>query len=243
MAKLPDPDCSKCSGKGNVDWYDGINPPYQSPCSCLYEPSWQQWLAERRAASTMQVEIIPFNLIKGWGLQDDGNLFGRDDGKFFNGIGVQISTAGREVQTWGQPMWREVGEGAILLVIDRTSLRLLINAKIEPGNGVDGCVLLAPTLQASLSNRKQAHGGSRPPRGNLIDGEGLQWIRIAQDGGRMFRKFNSFGLVLCNDADIGDLRPDERWFTWAELQAAIIAGDCNEHLVQAVALAHACGHL
>lgn len=196
---------------------------------------WREWLAGERAKSTMSVEEISLAEVKGWGMQETGARFGRPDGKFFDLVGVRITNAGREVAVWDQPMLREVGAGAVVLF--RLLDLFLVAAKAEPGNPRrGGCVMLAPSFQALVSNLEQAHGGKRPPRAEFLDDCAVKWVAFQQDGGRYFGKANRYAIVRVKIGEI-TLNPNERWFTRSELCDAFRAGECNEHLAQALLLA------
>ncbi|MEK7481139.1 MAG: NDP-hexose 2,3-dehydratase family protein [Patescibacteria group bacterium] len=202
---------------------------------------WQEWLAEQRDASTMEVTETELERILGaqgkkpWGMVA-GNL-GRWDQRFWRVIGMSI-IAKREVPAWEQPMVEVLdGLGTVALVCDPNSHRYLLQAKTEPGNKKkDGHVLLAPTLQASRANLEAAHGGKRPPRAELLDGRELRWTEFVQDGGIFHGKVNRYAVLLKTEQSIGDPQPNERWFTHAELREAVREGACNEHLLQALAL-------
>lgn len=200
--------------------------------------TWQDWLRAQRAGSTMTVERVPLSDVKDWGIQDAGARFGRPDGKFFNLVGAKITNAGREVQTWGQPLIEEMGEGAVVVFAaedgEHEEERYLVSARAEPGNaGKPGLMLLGPSLQASRSNLEQAHGGKRPPRAELLDNGPVGWITIAHDGGRNIGKTVRYAVVEVKPESIA-LLSNERWFTREELQEAMAAGDLSEHLIIAL---------
>lgn len=202
--------------------------------------SWQEWLQRKRGESGMDVRRISLADTSGWGLQDDGCLFGRPDGAFFSlqGFRVRVSDNQREVAAWDQPMLVESGEGACVLVYRREEAHLhcLIVAKAEPGNAVPGCVLLAPTIQASKANLEQVHGGRRPPRAELLDNIEPTWVRMHQDGGRVRGKWNRYAVVRSSKELIGATHDTERWCHIHEVFEAVMAGECNEHLKQCVLL-------
>ncbi len=195
---------------------------------------WADWLTEQRGRSTMQVDKTSLVSATDWGMQDQGARFGRHDGKFFNMVGVGVTTAVREVMGWNQPMLQEVGEGALALLRLRDIGHYLIAARAEPGNSSDGRVLLGPTLQASKSNLERAHGGSLPPRAEFVQAEGVRWVRMPKDGGRFFENHN-YGSVI--EVDYLEPLSNERWFSRTELAEAISAGECNTHLRELLALA------
>lgn len=192
---------------------------------------WQDWLKGKQEASKMEVTPISLSEIRGWEVTPEA--LQRPDGAFFTVGGVNIApTAQREVTSWDQPMLKEVGQGAIVLVYDRLE-GFLLQAKAEPGNKADGRVLLAPTLQASMSNLVAAHGGKKPPRAELVT-EDVEWTEFLQDGGRYFEKSNNYTILEVEETI--EATANERWFSVAELAQAIAAGYANEHLIQAFAL-------
>lgn len=201
---------------------------------------WKEWFDGQVAASTMRVEEVSLSEVGGgWGLQDEGQRFGRQDGKFFDLVGVKITTGEREVRSWGQPLLREAsGPGVVVLGYrpypDQDGAKYLVSAKPEPGNDTSGCLILAPSLQASLSNLEQAHGGKRPPRAELFDQVSSEgWRTLRKDGARFLNKTDRYAVMEV-EPDI-ELTPNERWFTMGELLEAADEGLLNEHLVSALA--------
>ena len=202
--------------------------------------TWQEWLAGQRAGSGMAVEIVPLQDMLGaagekpWGMAH-GNV-GRWDGNFWRLVGARVTANAREVDGWEQPLIQVIGGlGAVVLVFDPTANAFLIQARQEPGfRDQDGCVRLGPTLQASRANLDATHGGKRPPRAELLDGREIGWVTIPQDGGMFDGKKNGYTVLRISKETIGELRPNERWFTREELQQAFFAGECGEHLVQAL---------
>ena len=199
----------------------------------------REWMAQIRAASTMEVVREDLDNLSPWGTQmadlDDKRLaiFGRGDGKFFRLAGFRVGkTTQREVPGWTQPMFDEIGQGFTILVCDVMGFRFIISAREEPGN--EAYVLLGPTMQASRGNYEQAHGGSAPPRAELYNDPRVRWAEQPQDGGRFFRKSVRIG-ILETDLDEIELLPNERIFTQVELRDAIRIGACNPHLVEAFA--------
>lgn len=203
--------------------------------------TWQEWLAERRAASTMEVDETELERILGaHGAQDWGMVAGnlaRWDQKFWRVIGTRIR-AKREVSAWEQPMVEVLGgHGAVVLVCDPNTHSYLLQAKAEPGNKTKlGHMLLAPTLQVSRANLEAAHGGKRPPRAELLDGREIRWTEFVQDGGIFRGKVNGYAVVLVAEHMVTGMLEDERWFSVSELANAVKAGECNEHLLQVIAL-------
>lgn len=203
--------------------------------------TWKEWFDGQVTTSTMRVEGVSLSVVGGgWGLQDEGQWFGRQDGKFFDLVGAKITTGEREVRSWGQPLLREASGPSVVVLASRYTLEghfeYLVSAKAEPGNETPGCLLLAPSLQASQSNLGRDHGGKRPPRAELFDRVEAtgHWRSLRKDGARFFGKIDRYAVIKVG-SDI-ELASNERWFTAAELVDAAGEGLLNEHLVTVLAL-------
>lgn len=184
----------------------------------------KRWFGACRAQCTMEVTDIPVAACRGWHLDDGTGFIRHESGEFFYVQGLRVSTSqSREVDSgWDQPMLTQVGfDGGILGLIRKRFEGVpmyLIEAKAEPGNY--RLVQMSPTLQATMSNIKQAHGGRRPhfvdyfvgDRGGarlLYDG----WL--SEDGGRLTNKRNRGVLVEVSE-DHGIPLPNGN-FHWLSL--------------------------
>lgn len=199
--------------------------------------NWQDWFSRLGAESTMTVEQVSLAQTAPWGLQEGGQRFGRPDGSFFSLVGAQVTTGRdeREVRSWAQPLLKETGTGVVVLAYRQTAIHgepeLLLRARAEPGNETPGRLILGPTLQASESNLRQAHGGKAPPRAELFQlvEATSAWYPLAIDGGKFLGKVNRGACV-----EVANLTPDptECWFSRADLKQALSAGVLNDHLLQ-----------
>lgn len=208
--------------------------------------TWHHWMAEQRANSKMYVEEVGLDrTLPNWAARvlDGGflqfcNLASEEvrDPAFFWMAGYRISSAGREVAGWRQPMLCEVGPGALLLVRD-SSGRVLVQAKQEPGNPEKKQhVLLAPTVQAGDSNLAQDHKGKPVWRNELWRDPRVLKVPLSVDGGRFKDKINFVGLLTVADDELTP-SANERWFTREEVQQALWAGECNSCLAEVLAFA------
>jgi oxidase EvaA len=105
---------------------------------------------------------------------------------------------------------REVGTLGFIGRRREHGIELLVQAKSEPGNV--GVVQLAPTCQATASNRDRVHGGHTPPYSDYfsdlsakIISESLQ----SEEGTRFFGKLNRNILVLDDHVEVED--DQHRW--------------------------------
>lgn len=107
--------------------------------------SLEDWFLKQRGNSDMQVETINLKSCTPWRIQN-GTL-SRPDGRFF-------SIFQSDSLYIDQP---EIGLLSFVLVENTSEPRIIVQAKDEPGN--IGFTQLAPTVQATLSNFSQVHGG------------------------------------------------------------------------------------
>lgn len=165
----------------------------------------KNWFREQRAACTMTVEDIPLKDTRSWIIDSQTGNLHHESGRFFSVHGVRVrQTAMREVgaRGWDQPILTEVGNDGGLLGILRQRRHgvphYLIEAKAEPGNYQ--LLQLSPTLQATRSNLKRAHKGSKPRFADIFEqpeqhGQILNQQWLSEDGGRLHRKRN-FGMIV-----------------------------------------------
>jgi len=194
-----------------------------------------EWLEVQQNTSTMSAEQIPLTDVeKPWGMNE--NNYQREDKGFFRVTGIRITNALREVKKWTQAILEELGPlGVVALIREQTYGLILVTAKAEPGNDAKGCVLLAPSLQASQANLKQIHGGKKPPLAEILDMPETQTLHQSnqpQDGGRFFRKKVDVRIIeIPNPETISALITDQQiWCTRKEIDETLLKGVCNPHL-------------
>jgi hypothetical protein len=163
---------------------------------------------------------------------------------FFQGVGLQIEVAVREVRSWYQIALQETGVGMVGLLVDEHG-NTLLRTKASPGNSPDDkYVLICAPLSASTSNLQGAHGGAATPFAELAGRENDVVVQSLQgvDGDRFFGKRERYTVVRMKRADANALcKPTDRWFTPAELSEAMRSGCTNHHLLIAYGLASAAG--
>ena len=226
--------CLICGGTGIDSAKAVLHEETHHETALFYCDCWCGWLAKQRNESTMKVREIPLTEVgEPWGSRDTGN-FGRSDGGFFEYIGVEVTVPnGREVAKWNQPMKREMGPGAIAIVVNNRNEKILVTTRIEPGNPEKfGHLLLGPTLQASKGNLDQIHEGKRPPYAELLDERIIEWAELYQDGGRDKDKLNYGAIIRIDKESDAQTLPNARWFSVKEIAQATKKGYINEHLAQ-----------
>ncbi len=195
----------------------------------------RSWIDGIRAASRVTLQRKDVNKLEGWQTDPETGVISHRSGEFFSIIGVETTNASREVSGWDQPFvyQREMGVLGILRARFDGVYHYLLNAKFEPGNTL--LYQLSPTLQATYSNLKTAHGGRVPkfseffvdaPEESIVY---KQWL--AEDGGRFFEKSNLNMLVEVDPADLPEIPEDFRWFTLSQIKQLLLEDNyINPHV-------------
>ena len=165
------------------------------------------WLDLVRASDRSCVEPSPLAQSEAWSHQD--GTIRHVSGRFFGIVGLTWREGPVQRR---QPFieQREVGTLGFIGRCGEHGMELLVQAKSEPGNV--GVVQLAPTCQATASNRDRVHGGHAPPYSDYfsdlsakIISESLQ----SEEGTRFFGKLNRNILVLDDHVEVED--DQHRW--------------------------------
>jgi len=174
----------------------------------------QKWVDMIIEHASFEVKPVRLTDSTNW-LVVDGAIR-HSSGLFFNIVGVSWDEdSGR---SYSQPFieQREVGSLGFLLLKEEGKNRLLVQAKIEPGNV--GAVQLAPTYQATASNAACIHGGRQPlysanfyPNSKFLISETLQ----SEQGSRFLGKQNR--NILSTADSWFDAAETHRWFHVDEL--------------------------
>jgi len=193
------------------------------------------WIDDIRERSKVVLTRKDVNKLDGWLTDPDTGVISHKSGEFFSIIGVETTNASREVSGWDQPFvyQREMGVLGIIRSTFDGVHHYLLNAKFEPGN--THLYQLSPTLQATYSNLKTAHGGRVPrfseffvdaPESSIIY---RQWL--AEDGGRFFQKSNLNMLVEVEASMLPDIPYDFRWFTLSQIKQLLLEDNyINPHV-------------
>jgi len=184
-----------------------------------------QFVQRTIAEANLQVEPLPVGDDGAWSLVD-GCLRHRT-GRFFE-IGA-VAFTNHHGQRIEQPMILQPEIGTLGFLIHRSELqtRVLVNAKVEPGN-VGECQL-APSCQATLSNQQRAHGGAPTPcyspfanpAPNSVLADTLQ----SEQGTRFWKKRNRNVIVELDDQQMAALPVPwtHTWVTLDELLQALLS--------------------
>lgn len=191
----------------------------------------EQWFLTQQQQCKMDVSNIPLIDCKGWHIDKSTGWIHHQSGEFFVVQGIRVSlTENREIKNgWDQPIVTQVGfDGGILGLLRKridSIPHYLIEAKAEPGN--PDKVQISPTLQATFSNLKQAHGGNKPRFSEFFEFPEKhnckilfsQWM--SEDGGRLHLKRNKGMLVEIPESEEIILPNNFRWVSLYQLKTLI----------------------
>lgn len=182
-----------------------------------------KWLGDLRNKCQLKVETVPMQAIEKWQVDPATGAISHVSGEFFKVIGIRVSQgSSREKEEWCQPIiyQAEMGILGILTMVSDGLRFFLLQGKCEPGN-IDK-IQISPTLQATVSNLKRAHGGTKPLFAEYFEtpkpGSVIYATYQTEDGGRLFLKNNLNMLVEVDEKEIVDIPENYRWFTMSEIK-------------------------
>ena len=182
-----------------------------------------EWLGAQRRQCKMQVETIPMQDVEQWAVDPSTGATRHETGEFFEVIGIRVSQGDQREQTeWCQPIiyQREMGILGILCQRINGECRYLLQAKAEPGNLYK--LQISPTLQATVSNLKRAHGGRKPIFAEYFEnprpGSVIYATYQTEDGGRLYLKTNLNMLVEVDPDEALEIPDNFRWLSMYEIK-------------------------
>ena len=192
----------------------------------------KDWFLKQRKMCNMSISEISIDNCRNWNLDPNSGVLSHDSGEFFTVHGIRIDFDGREVGKggWDQPIITQVGFDGGLLGILRQRFsgvpHYLIEAKAEPGNFEK--LQLSPTLQATFSNLKMAHKGSKPRYSDIFtdpDNQNFevlynQWM--SEDGGRLYLKRNRGILVEVPEGHIQEIPENYIWLSMWQIKELLL---------------------
>jgi dTDP-4-dehydro-6-deoxy-alpha-D-glucopyranose 2,3-dehydratase len=111
------------------------------------------WFSNLKSFCDMTTQHIDLKSLSDWSISNE--KIQHKDNKYFEVLGLKIDILNREVQTWDQPIIKQLHEGIIGFIIKNINgvYHLLVQAKIESGNY--DTFEMAPTVQCITGNYKE----------------------------------------------------------------------------------------
>lgn len=182
-----------------------------------------EWLEKKSKEYPVKTEEMAITALDKWKVDTQTGNISHDSGKFFSIIGVRVTGAeGREVGSWTQPMIKQHECGILGILCKKFNgvRHYLLYAKYEPGNMP--LLQLSPTLQATASNLKQAHGGKKPLFAEYFEdggkGKVITSVVGVEDGGRFYLKTNRNMIVEVDEDEELIIPEDYIWVTLPQMR-------------------------
>ncbi len=153
-----------------------------------------KWFNNQKRINKFKVKKKRLNEIQNWKIQPD-KIF-HVTNKFFKIIGIKVKSNYYK-KNWDQPIILQNEIGILGIIKDSKTKKYLLQAKVEPGN--INKLQLAPSVQATESNYKRAHGGKKVPYIEYFYKiKNKKKYLQSEQGFRYFNKFNSNILIRIN---------------------------------------------
>jgi len=181
----------------------------------------KSWITKRRGASELEVEQIPIKSMKNWNF--DAKNITHENNYYFSIIGVEVQSEQKNEIVWEKPIILQKEVGELGFIIQET--KILLQAKTEPGN-VKG-TQIGPTVQATVSNYRQVHGGEKTKFLKYFTEIGDNYeiiadhIQLEQGTGFMNKSNRNSIIRLQRGYLLNDLDDRFRWFEIKELLALL----------------------
>ena len=125
--------------------------------------NFNKWFKHQKKINKFKVKKVNLREIKNWKIRSDKILHVTN--KFFKIVGIKVKTNFYK-KNWDQPIILQNEVGILGIIKNPKTKKYLLQAKVEPGN--INKLQLAPSVQATESNYKGAHGGKKVPYINFF---------------------------------------------------------------------------
>ena len=177
------------------------------------------WFTKEKVRNIKFAKLVPINKVESWSF--DGKSIKHDQGRFFDIIGVEVNSPGREVSNWSQPLIKCADGGIIGLIaqVHNGVLHFLIQARFEAGF-IDS-VELAPTVQYSPKNYEDSSIVDSPFFVDYFKKNSTYELLVntflSNEGGRFFESENQHIVVKVPDSEIINIPEGYKWMTLSQL--------------------------
>ena len=146
-----------------------------------------KWFNYQKKINKLIVKKKNLSAIKNWKIRPQ--KISHITNKFFKIIGIKAESNFYK-KKWDQPIIVQNEIGILGIIKHKKTQKYLLQAKVEPGN--INKLQLAPTVQATESNFKRAHGGKKVPYINFfLKLKNKKKYHQSEQGFRYLNKFNS----------------------------------------------------
>lgn len=199
----------------------------------------EDWLTTHIGLPRMISSIVPIDKIERWSPDPETGNITHDSGMFFEVTGVHVRHRSPLRDTeWDQPLLEqpEIGILGIAVTMHQGVLHLCLQAKEEPGN--INSIQLAPTIQATYSNRTQVHGGTLPRYVEMFvspQPEQIMSMRLqTEDGGRFLYKSNRNIILRVRPDELNPLPDNFIWLTLRQIRWLLMRSNLVNYCARSV---------
>ncbi|WP_328663556.1 NDP-hexose 2,3-dehydratase family protein [Streptomyces sp. NBC_00328] len=181
------------------------------------------WITDARTRHDVTAERIALSQVTGWKTLPDRVT--HDGGAFFDIIAVDVTTEGREVRSWTQPLLSPRGVGVAGFLVRRTEdgPDVLVGTRVEAGSA--DVLELGPTVQCTPENYAALPAAPEIPFLDCLVQAPKDRILfdtvLSEEGGRFHHARNRYMLVEAPPDTERHASPDHRWVAVSELAGLI----------------------
>ena len=171
-----------------------------------------KWFNYQKKTNEFKVKKINLSEVRNWNIKPD-KIF-HTTNKFFKIIGIKVKSNYFK-KNWDQPIILQNEIGILGIIKNFKTNKYLLQAKVEPGN--INKLQLAPSVQATESNYKGAHGGKKVPYINFfLRLKDKKKYLQSEQGFRYLYKFNS--NILLVTSKVFKIDKNFFWFSKDEIK-------------------------
>ncbi len=172
-------------------------------------------LQDSHDLSAKESFLVDLNKIKNWNSYK--GAFKSDQKNNFSIIGVEVSGASREVDSWTQPLLKESSKGEYGLLVGTINGALKIFWKLRKEPGLFKGSELGPTwINRGCQNESNTWGYKQNK-----NGKELFQIDLAEEGGRFYKSIFNHKIVWAGEIDSNDLGEDIIPLSYAQTERFI----------------------
>ena len=181
----------------------------------MFSQKTTNWLNKVKKQHKLIVKIVNLDKLKKWKISKS-EIY-HESKKFFKIIGLKVNSNFYK-ENWNQPIIVQNEVGILGIIKNLKTKKYLLQAKVEPGN--INKMQLAPTVQATKSNYKQVHGGSKVPYIEyFLKLKKIERYNQPEQGFRYLNKFNS--NILLELKDNIKIKENFHWFSKNEIRMLV----------------------
>lgn len=188
-----------------------------------------QWLDDAKAGNHILAKRTGLNTLSDWYIDNESGYLSHRENRFFDIVGMRVTSEHREVMTWDQPILDNKSTGIIGLLMKKecNGPSFLMQAKAEPGNR--NIVQIGPTVQFTQENYIENSRLIKPFLFHEFS-VGNRFVpvwnnRQSEEGGRFYKEEHVHKILMLPEDMELIVPPQYRWLTYHQLRFFLHMGD------------------